>query len=278
MENCRNTRMIDVCFFADEVSREDFEEAIKLGVEAGANTVEVRGGVWGKHVTEIDNDDVKRAQDVLSKYNVRVASIGSPFGKCSIDNPEEIERHLRHFDRMVELAHEFDTQIIRGFAFWNPNRKMKESSRPDINDYIDLIVEKLSPVIPIAESANVTLSFENEDATLAGTCEETRTVIDALGNSPALSSCWDVNNGIHCGEKPLPDGYSFIKGLVRHVHVKPNREKNLDPIRDSDITYDQVLKTLIDDGFTGAASIEHWGNPEQMLDGIRQLKAVVDKL
>ena len=278
MGRCRNVKMIDVCFFADEVSRDDFEEAIKLGVEAGANTVEVRGGVWGKHVTEIDDDDVKRAQDVLSKYNVSVASIGSPFGKCSIDNPEEYERHLRHFDRMVELAHEFDTQIIRGFAFWNPNRKMKESSRPDINDYIDLIVEKLSPVVPIAESANVTLSFENEDATLAGTCEETRTVIDALGNSPALTSCWDVNNGLHCGENPLPDGYSFIKGLVRHVHVKPNREKNLDPIRDTNLTYEQLLKTLIDDGFTGAASIEHWGNPEQMLDGIRQLRSVVDNL
>ena len=97
--------MIDVCFFADEVSKTDFEEAIKLGVEAGANTVEIRGGVWGKHVTEIDDDDVKRVQDVLSTYNVRVASVGSPFAKCSIDDPEEYEQHRKHFDRMVTLAH-----------------------------------------------------------------------------------------------------------------------------------------------------------------------------
>lgn len=270
--------MIDVCFFADEVSREDFEEAIKLGVEAGATTVEVRGGVWGKHVTEINDDDVKRAQDVLSNYNVRVASIGSPFGKCAIDNPQEYGRHLRHFDRMVELAHAFETQIIRGFAFWNPNRRLKETSRPDINDYLEEIAEKLAPVVPIAESANVVLAFENEDATLVGTCEETRAVIDALGNSSALASCWDVNNGLHCGEIPLPDGYSYIKGLVRHVHVKPNREKNLDPIRDTDLKYKQLLNTLVDDGFTGAASIEHWGNSQQMLDGIRQLRAVVDAM
>ena len=40
--------MIDVCFFADEVSKTDFEEAIKLGVEAGANTVEVRGRCLGQ--------------------------------------------------------------------------------------------------------------------------------------------------------------------------------------------------------------------------------------
>ena len=270
--------MIDVCFFADEVSRDDFEEAIKLGVEAGANTVEVRGGVWDKHVTEIDNDDVKRAQDVLSSYNVSVASIGSPFGKCPIDIRQEYERHLQYFDRMVELAHAFDTQIIRGFAFWNPNRRLKESTRPDINDYLEQIAEKLAPVVPIAEDANVVLAFENEDATLAGSCEETRAVIDALGNSPALASCWDVNNGINCGEIPLPDGYLHIKGLVRHVHVKPNREKNLDPIRDTDLRYEQLLQTLLEDGFTGAASIEHWGNPEQMLDGIRQLRAVVDAM
>ena len=134
--------MIDVCFFADEVSKTDFEEAIKLGVEAGANSVEIRGGVWGKHVTEIDDDDVQRVRDVLSTYNVRVASIGSPFGKCSIDDPQEYEQHRKHFDRMVTLAHAFDTQVIRGFTFWNPNRRIKGAARPDINDYMERIVEK----------------------------------------------------------------------------------------------------------------------------------------
>ena len=270
--------MIDVCFFADEVSREDFEEAIKLGVEAGATTVEVRGGVWSKHVTEINDDDVKRAQDVLAAYDVRVASIGSPFGKCGINNPQEYQRHLQYFDRMIELAQAFETQIIRGFAFWNPNRRLKETSRPDINDYLELIGEKLAPVVKIAEDANVILAFENEDSTLAGTCEETRAVIDVLGNSPALAVCWDVNNGLHCGENPLPEGYAHIKGLVRHVHVKPNREKKLNPLRDTELRYEQLLSTLVEDGFTGAASIEHWGNPSQMLEGVRQLRALVDAM
>ncbi len=270
--------MIDICFFADEVSKADFEEAIRLGVQAGANTVEVRGGVWGKHVTEIDDDDVKRAQDVLSSYDVRVACIGSPFGKCAIDDAQEYEQHLRYFERMVELAHAFDTRIIRGFAFWNPHRRIKGARRPDINDYLERIVEKLTPVIPIAESAKVKLAFENENATLAGTCEETRAVITALGNSPALTSCWDVNNGLHCGENPLPDGYAHIKGLVTHVHVKPNSQKSLNPIGENGLKYEQILETLVADGFTGAASIEHWGTPGQMLEGVRQLRAVVDTL
>ena len=51
--------MIKVCFFSDEVS-EDFDEAVKLGVEAGGEAIEIRGKIWGKKVTTIDDDDVKR--------------------------------------------------------------------------------------------------------------------------------------------------------------------------------------------------------------------------
>ena len=270
--------MIKVCVFADEVSKEDFDEAVKLSVEAGADTVEVRGGIWGKHVTQIDDDDVKRMQDVLAKYGATVASIGSPFGKCSHEDEEEYQQHLRYFDRMVELAHAFETDVIRGFAFWQPNWKERGHPRANIDDYLDIVAEKLAPIVPIAESGNVTLSFENEGATLAGTCEDTRKVIDALGNSPALTSCWDVNNGLHCGENPLPDGYAHIKGLVTHLHIKPNKNKNLNPIDDTCTTYEQLLQTLVDDGYSGAASIEHWGGPELMLEGVRQLRTTIDEM
>jgi sugar phosphate isomerase/epimerase len=268
--------MIDVCFFADEVSR-NFDEAVKLGVEAGANTVEIRGGIWGKSVTTIDDDDVKRMQDVLAKYGAKVASVGSPFGKCAHNNQKEYEQHLRCFDRMVALAHAFGTRIIRGFAFWNPNRG-REFPRPNIQDYIDIIAEKLAPVVPIAEGANVTLAFENEGATLAGTCAETRAVINALGNSPALTVCWDVRNGLGCGETPYLDGYAHIKGLVTHLHIKPNKDKTLNPITPTELNYEDLFRAVLADGFKGAASIEHWGSPELMLKGVRELRAAIDAM
>lgn len=194
--------MVDVCFFADEVS-EDFNQAIKLGVDAGADTVEIRGGLREDSVTIIDDDGVKRMQDVLAKHNVRVACIGSPFGKCNIDNLEEYETHRRYFDRMIELAHAFETHIIRGFMFWKPNRKT-DKSRPNLSKYIDQIVGKMPPIIPIAESAAITFSIKNAGSTLLGTCQEVKTAIEALGNSPALTVCWDVMNRLHGGEIPYP--------------------------------------------------------------------------
>ena len=47
-------------------------------------------------------------------------SIGSPFGKCDMENAEELAQHQRHFDRMLQLAERFGTPIIRGFALWKP--------------------------------------------------------------------------------------------------------------------------------------------------------------
>ena len=120
----------------------------------------------------------------------------------------------------------------------------------------------LEPIAKTAEREGVTLSLENEGATIAGSCAEARTVADALGDTSGFSFCWDVNNGIGCGEQAIPDGYEQIKGRITHLHVKPNPDKELDPIRDSDMKYEDLLKMVMSDGYTGNVSIEHWGSPE----------------
>lgn len=267
---------MEVAFFADEVSRSDFEEAVRLGVEAGATGVELRGGVWGRRVQEIDDNEVGRVQEVLAKYGVPILSLGSPFGKCAHDSREEKARHHQMFERMVELAQLFGTQVIRGFALWNPFRK--EGGRPEVGDYLDAIVPFLEPAVRMAEGAGVVLALENEDATLVGSCAEARAVADALEGPGGLRFCWDVNNGIACGEPAVPEGYELIKGRIAHLHVKPNENGELDPVQGSDLCYADLLRMLLADGYTGAASIEHWHSPEAMLKGVRALRAVVDTL
>ncbi len=258
--------MIKTCIFADEVSK-DFEEAVRLSHEAGADYVEVRGGIWGKDVTTANDDDIARMKDVLAKYNVKIGCIGSPFGKCSFDK-EEYERHLNIFHRMIELAHIFDTKIIRMFAFWMPD-EFRGKPRPDIRNYLPEIVPRLKPAAKIAEKEDVIMALETEDTTLVGSCQEARIVIDAI-ESQSMKVCWDVNNAWHCNELPYPDGYNFIRGLVKHVHVKPNASKNIDTVGNSNVSYEQVLKALLDDGYDGCASIEHWGSSEFMLKGIKE--------
>jgi L-ribulose-5-phosphate 3-epimerase len=268
--------VIRICVFADEVSK-DFDEAVKLSHEAGADYVEVRGGIWGKSVTNADDDDVKRMQEVLDKHNVRVGAIGSPFGKCSFEK-EDYERHMQFFPRMIELAHIFKTDIIRMFAFWMPKElRGRGKPRADIRDYLGEIAPRLKPAAEIAEKEGVIMALETEGSTLVGTCAEARAVIDAVG-SDAMKMAWDVNNGWHCGELPYPDGYNHIRGLVRHLHVKPNADKNIDTVGSSDVPYARIFHAILEEGFDGCASIEHWGSPDLMLKGIRELSKVVRTL
>ena len=39
-----------------------------------------------------------------------------------------------------------------------------------------------------------------------------------------------------------------------------------------------ALRVLKSDGYDGAASIEHWGSPELMLEGVRQLVPLLGRV
>ena len=86
-------------------------------------------------------------------------------------------------------------------------------------------------------------------------------------------------NGVHSGESDFRAGYEALKGRITHFHVKPNSEKEIFPILGSeDGSYGDLIRTLLADDYTGCASVEHWGSPELMLKGIRQLREVLDSL
>jgi len=269
---------IRACIFSDEVAA-DFEEAVRASVAAGAAGLELRGRLFGKSITQVDDDDVARIRAVCRRHGIEVAVIGSPVGKCSLDDPGERAQHQSTFTRMAQLAGALGTPFIRGFALWRPGRTREtDAERPDLDAFLPSIVAFLDPIIATAEREGVRFCLETEGATLVGTGAEAGQVMDALGRPAALGVAWDVNNGLSCGELPHPDGYAPIRDRVYHVHVKPNRSGSLATVGDSALTYEQILTILRDDGYQGWASIEHWGSPEAMLHGLRELRPLLDRL
>lgn len=269
---------ISPCVFSDEVA-EEFAGSVRIAVENGCPGLEIRGRLLGKNVTQIDDDDVARIQAILKEYGAHVAVIGSPVGKCDGDSQEERAAHQRHFVRMAELAHRFGTRVIRGFALWRPDRSREtDHVRPNLAEHMASITSFLAPIVELAEKEDVLLGLETEGATMVGTNGEARQVMDAMGNPTHLGVTWDVNNGLHNGEYPYPKGYELVQDRIFHVHVKPDSNKSLATVADSELTYEQILRVLRDDGYTGAASIEHWGSPEYTLKGIRELVPLLNRI
>ena len=266
--------MIEPCFITSEMS-EDFEEAIRLGAEVGVRTVHLRSGMWGRSVEQITETDVDRVKDILARYGARVGVVLSPFGKCNIENPEEVQQHMRIFARMIELAHAFDTRLVRTFPFRRPGYEEYEPSHLD--EYLPMIVEKLTPAVRMAEAEDIVMCFETVGSTLARTAQEVRRVVDALGDSPAVGLIWEIDVGWRAGELPS-QGYPFIRGYVQDIHVKANPDRRIDPVGTSADTYEDAFRALLADGYEGFATIEHWGSTEGTLSGIGQLKSVLSRV
>jgi len=102
--------MIRLCYITGEMS-DDFEEALKLGAEAGVDTVQLRMGLFGKGIDQLDEDDIVRVKDTLDKYGMRVGMLLPPFAKCNIEEAETVAEHHKIFVRTVEIAHEFGSRI-----------------------------------------------------------------------------------------------------------------------------------------------------------------------
>ncbi|MBW3623196.1 MAG: sugar phosphate isomerase/epimerase [Armatimonadetes bacterium] len=268
--------MFEACVFTDEVAPE-FPEAVRLAAEAGARMLEIRGKLFGQNIRELSPETVNKIRSVCEAHQVGIGSLGSPVGKCSMDDPDEMEQHGRIFERMLDLSEELDCPIIRGFALWAPNHG-KDWVR-DLNPYLDRIAEFLMPKAEQAAERGAVLALENEWDTLMGSCAEARRIVQHLGEPEGLGLVWDFGNSVILGESPYPEGYELIVPWLVHVHVKPNPNGTASPLPGTDdVTLGEVLSRLWNDDYEGCISVEHFPGPEKTLQAVRDVVMSIQEI
>jgi len=158
--------------------------------------------------------------------------------------------------RCIQLAHEFDTTLLRVFSFWR-----KDVLTPDLEDRI---VDAFSEPLKIAEREGVTLVLENEHSCYIGTGAEAAHIASEI-NAPHFKLVWDPGNAFGAGEVPFPDGYEAVKPWMAHVHVKDARlvetaEHGPQPqwcvVGEGEIDYVGQFAALKRDGYNGYVSLE----------------------
>ena len=259
-----------VCAFTDEVLP-DFEGAVRACAENGVTDVQVRN-VRGTNIVHLPDDEAARIAGVARRYGVRVAGIGSPFGKCELSD-EAWAAHAPLFERVLRLADLFDTRMVRIFAFFARERRRADGAPVTLAEVLPEVAARLSGPVTRAAQHGLTLGLENEYTTLAGSCAEARDVLDAVG-SPNLQICWDVASGWYTGEPVLPDGHERVRGLICDVHVRdasddpqrPGQHGAITRLGDGAIDWPEVVRRLRTDGYRGPLSLEthlYSGDPER---------------
>ena len=269
--------MFKLGVITDEVSQ-DFEIAVTFAKKNQLDFVEIRS-VWDKPPQDLTPANIKQMQEILNRAGLTVICIASPVFKCHIEKQDEYLLHLDILKRAIDLAHQFNTDILRIFTFWK-----KENMTLDRN--WDLLIDRFGPAIEIAKQEQIKLAIENENSCLISTGKELHRFLEVL-NSGTVYALWDPCNEIFAGvtEPPYPNGYKPIADRTIHIHIKDAiRESNPKseirnpklseggtpkcvPIGDGWIDWEGQLKALIDNNYTGGASLEtHWRPQKELAE------------
>jgi hypothetical protein len=82
-----------------------------------------------RNVMELTKSEINKIRHWESEYGLNVSSIGSPIGKVKLLDVEDgtknrfvpFKQYLsKEVHRACELAHAFETKLIRGFSFYHP--------------------------------------------------------------------------------------------------------------------------------------------------------------
>jgi len=207
--------MVKVCIITDVVLQ-DFERAVDIAGELGADGVEIRS-LWYKSVQNLTKSEVRRVKRILDKAGLDVVLISPQLFKCDIDEESHYEDHLAMLENCLEIAKRLDTGLVRSFGFWKKgNQEYKQENK---DRYHEKVVERFRGAADIAESEGVTIAVENEASTFIGNAKDTARLLKDL-DSKFVRALWDPGNAFDLGEIPYPGGYSLVKDYMVHMHLK----------------------------------------------------------
>lgn len=239
--------MFTLSGFADEISS-DLEMQLSVLKELNINYLELRG-VWDKNVLDLTREEIERVKSKLDEARVSVSAIGSPIGKIGIE--DDFEKHIDRFERALHLAGRFNTDYIRIFSYYIPEKG-------DPEEYEDEVLKRMKVKTEMAEDYGKVLLHENEREIYGDVPVRCREILETI-DSDNLKAIFDPANFIAVGVQPYPDAYEKLKEYIEYLHIKDAKfggEVEIKPAGEGDGKIGKTLKKLKESGFDGFLSLE----------------------
>ena len=216
--------------FADEAANhktavEQFAAFAALGLQYySIRFIDLGDGV--KNVMKLTKSDIQKVRRFQDEYGLNVSSIGSPIGKVKLEDVDDgtkneyvpFKKYLeRDVKRVCEIAHAFETKLIRGFSFYHP-----KGTAPA--DHIPKVVDQLGQMAEACHRSDLTFGLEIE-ANLVGQDGHTLAEIYRQVNHPAMVLIFDAANVLCQGYTPaeLFEQYEAMKPGLGWLHIKDYR-------------------------------------------------------
>jgi sugar phosphate isomerase/epimerase len=213
--------------FADEAANQKTaEQQFSAFAAMGLQYYSIRfidAGKGIKNVMELTKSEITTIRHLESEYGLNVSSLGSPIGKVKLLDVDDgsknrfvpFDKYLeKEVNKACELAHAFETKLIRGFSFYHPRGT-------DPSEHLPQVVDQLGQIAEACHRSDLTYGLEIE-ANLVGQTGELLAAIHRQVNHPALMLIFDAGNVTCMGNSPLEvfQQYEAMKRGLGWMHIK----------------------------------------------------------
>jgi len=213
--------------FADEAANQktatqQFAAFAALGLQYyTVRFIDVGNGV--KNVMKLTKSEINKIRHLESEYGLNVSSLGSPIGKVKLidfddGSPNQyvpFKKYLaKDVQKACDLAHAFETKLIRGFSFYHPRGT-------DAWSHIPQVVDQLGQIAETCHRSDLTFGLEVE-ANLVGQSGALLKEIHQQVDHPALMTIFDAGNIVTqgCSAEEVYQQYRDMKKSVGWMHIK----------------------------------------------------------
>src|SRR4051812_27714039 len=169
-----------------------------------------------KNVMQLTKQEIAKIRHLEGEYGLNVATLGSPIGKVKLLDVEDgtknrfvpFKKYLKEeVQKACELAHAFETKLIRGFSFYHPKGA-------DPKEYVSQAVEQLGQIAETCHRSDLTYGLEVE-ANLVGQTGQLIAELHRRVNHPALVTVFDAGNIVS-------QGYTADETFAQYLAMKPS--------------------------------------------------------
>jgi Xylose isomerase-like TIM barrel len=216
--------------FADEAANQktaeqQFAAFAALGLQYySLRFIDAGNGI--KNVMQLNKAEITKIRHLENEYGLNVATLGSPIGKVKLlDQDDGTKNRFVPFKKYLndevakacELAHAFETKLIRGFAFYHP-----KGTEP--RDHLPQVIDQLGQIAEMCHRSDLTFGLEVE-ANLVGQTGQLLAEIHKKVNHPAMVLIFDganiVTQGFSASE--CYEQYEVMKKGLGWMHIKDYR-------------------------------------------------------
>ena len=228
------TPRVIISAFGDEAAIhktawEQYSALSALGLEYySLRFIDAGNGI--KNVMQLTKTEISKLRHMEGDFALNVASIGSPLGKVKLLDQEDgtknryvpFKKYLAsEVSKACELAHAFETKLIRGFSFYHPKGS-------DPWQHLPQAADQLGEMAEMCHRSDLTLGVEIE-ANLVGQSGALMAELHRRVNHPAVVTIFDGGNIVSQGYSTLEtyEQYLSMKPSIGWIHVKDYHNSNL---------------------------------------------------